>query len=122
MPKKKKKKVEGDKNDGHQPCKKNSHVVMVGMVVRFGIDGCLPLAKALERIVCVMADVETILHDTPCPPSVVKENTQDTNKTIEYTRIINEKLKKEHRSPENQRDIYQFTQKGGSGEKGYLYP
>lgn len=35
---------------------------MVRMVVRLRIDRGLPLAKALERIVGVMADVETLLR------------------------------------------------------------
>lgn len=53
-------------NEVCEPSKKNGHIMMVGMIVRLGINGCLPLAEALERVVGVMADVETILgHNAP---------------------------------------------------------
>jgi hypothetical protein len=55
---------------------------MVGMVVRLGIDGRLPLAKALERVVGVMADVETLLRHIP--PTQVSSKQEKNNPKRQY--------------------------------------
>lgn len=44
-----------------EPSQENGYIVMVWMVVRLRIDCGLPLAEAFERVVGVMADVETVL-------------------------------------------------------------
>ena len=50
-----------EEQDDNKPSQKDSDVMMVGMVIRFGIDGGLPFAKTLERVVGVVTDVEAVL-------------------------------------------------------------